>query len=494
MKKLLTAIRRAPKLSGLAAILAGAVIVPAALLAWGPDRPTFTIEKPASYVTFNSITNNPKHGDERNFVQIRNYTDNTQFGENTQLVPGKEYEVYVYYHNNASTDLNSAANNYKGIALNSYMKVQMPATVDAGQKARVTGTVGASNAKPTHVWDEAYGTNASNGTVALRYVPNSAKITNTGASNGQVIDLNKLASANGALLGYDKLDGKLPGCMKYTGYVTYRFKVDQPNFEVKKEVSEKGKNSWTESLNANAGDLVDFRIHYKNTGTVVQENVSIRDDLPKGMTLVEGSARYFSSKTNGAWKVIEDKDAITTSGVDFGSFGANGGMYVALQARVGDADTLECGKNTLVNRAVVTTPNGTKNDSATVIVEKECEEPKPEMVKVCDLDDKTVKEISKETYEADKDRYTTDLSKCDQPVKEDEVVVCNPETGKLITVKESDADKYVDKDSKECKDAPVVENVVTELPQTGLAEQLGSMLGLGALTTAAYYYVTSRRQ
>lgn len=437
MKQLLTAVRRAPKLSGLLAAVVGVVVVPAALLAWGPDRPTFTMKKPASYVTFNSITDNPKHGDERNFVQIRNFTDNGKFGENTNLVPGKEYEVYVYVHNNASDHLNSKENNYKGIALNTALKVQMPATVKAGDKARVGGTISASNAKPGSVWDEAYGQNTSNGTVALRYVPNSAKITSKGAVNGKSLDLNKLASSTGALLGYDKLDGKYPGCMKYTSYVTYRFKVDQPNFEVKKEVSQANKNTFGDSLKAQPGETVDFRIHYKNTGTVTQENVSIRDDLPKGLEFVDGSAKYFNSKTGGAWKAISDSDAIVTDGVDFGAYSPNGAIYVAFKARVTDADALKCGTNKLVNRAVVTTKNGTQTDTATVTVDKTCEE------------------------EPEQPEQPEQPEKPEQP-----------------------------KEEEPKKEQPVV----TELPKTGLAQTLGGMLGLGALTTAAYYYVTSRRQ
>lgn len=457
MKKLFSALRRSNKVHGAIAVLAGAVLVPAALLAWGPDRPTYTIENPAPHVTFNSITNNPNHGDERNFVQVRNLTDNGKFGENTKLVPGKEYEVYVYYHNNAATALNTKEYDYRGIAQDTRMKVQMPATVQAGSKARITGTVSASNAQPKAVWDEAYGANDTNGAVALRYVPNSAKVTSEGAVNGKSIDLNQLASANGALLGYDALDGKLPGCLEYSGYVTYRFKVDQPNFEVEKQVSHTGKNDWKESVDAKAGDVVDFRIHYKNTGTMTQENVSIRDDLPNGLSLVDGSAKFFSSKTNGAWKAISDTDALTTSGVDFGAFGPNGGMYVAFKARIAETKELECGKNTLTNRGVVTTKNGTKHDSANVVVERVCkeqpEEPKPELVKVCDT-----------------------------------------KTGKIVTVtkEESNDDRYESVDSEECKETAPVEEVPTELPQTGLSG-LAGMLGLGSLASAAVYYTASRR-
>ena len=38
--------------------------------AWGPERATFTMENPATYPTFNSITNNPTIGDERDFVRV----------------------------------------------------------------------------------------------------------------------------------------------------------------------------------------------------------------------------------------------------------------------------------------------------------------------------------------------------------------------------------------------------------------------------------------
>ena len=68
---------------------------------WGPDRKTFTWEDPAPYATFNSITNNPQLGDERNFVRIREVKDGEKFGDEVTVEPGKTYEVYIYYHNNA---------------------------------------------------------------------------------------------------------------------------------------------------------------------------------------------------------------------------------------------------------------------------------------------------------------------------------------------------------------------------------------------------------
>ena len=241
MKKLFAALKRAPKRTGLIAIAAAAVIVPAGLYAWGPDRPTYTLENPADHVTFNSITNNAKHGDERNFVQIREAGTGT-YGEDVELTPGKEYEVYVFYHNNASTTLNDAEHNYAGIARNSQMRVQMPASVAAGEKARITGFVSADNAQPKTVWDEAYATSTSNEDIALRYVEDSATITNLGATNGSTLSSDLLKG--GVSLGFDELNGDLPGCNHYSGYVIFKFKAVQPGFEVTKQVSPAGQNNY----------------------------------------------------------------------------------------------------------------------------------------------------------------------------------------------------------------------------------------------------------
>ena len=485
MKTIANRLRQVSLRGGIVAALLMAVAVPASLLAWGPDRPTFTFQNPAPYVTFNSITDNKKHGDERNFVQIRNYTDNGSFGENVDLKPGKEYEVYVFYHNNASPDLNDAAHNYKGIARNTSMRVQMPATVTANENARVTGFVSASNAKPAQVWDEAYAKNTTGGAVALRYVPNSAKITSEGAVNGKSIDLTKLASQSGAPLGYNALDGNLPGCNKYSGYVTYRFTVDQPNFEISKQVSAAGQNKYVESLKTNAGSKVDYKIKYKNTGTATQNHVTLTDVLPKGVNYEKDSLMYSSSKTNNQWKAATS-DALTTKGVDFGAFAPGAALYVKFTAAISKNDDLaQCGANELVNTVTVKTENGSKSDDATVVVDKECVE--PEEIEVCDTRDDTIKTVDLSEYEANKDSYTKDLSKCDKRTVE----VCNPTTGKIITVDESKKDSYNDRNDEACKDNATP--VATELPKTGLSESIMSVLGLGIVTASSYYYVSSRK-
>ena len=74
------------------AALIGAVILSANVFAYGPERQTFTAENPADHVTFNSITNNPTVGDERNFVRVRQ-AGVGNFADSVDIVPGREYEV-----------------------------------------------------------------------------------------------------------------------------------------------------------------------------------------------------------------------------------------------------------------------------------------------------------------------------------------------------------------------------------------------------------------
>lgn len=472
MNKFITAIKRSPKRTASLLTIAVAVMIPAGLLAWGPDRPTYTYETPADHVTFNSITNNPTYGDERNFTTIRDANGGT-FGHEVNLQPGKEYEVQVFYHNNAATYLNDASQGYKGIAENAAMRVQMPATVKAGEKARITGVVSASNATPQSVWDEAYAASSSN--VALRYVQGSAKVASSnGAVNGQAMPDSLLTT--GAPLGYDSLNGKLPGCNKYSGYVTFRFVVDKPDFTVEKTVSPVGKNAFAKSINAKAGEQVEYKIQYKNTGTTRQTDVTIKDTLPKGVTYVPGTTQALTSTSGGQYTKVSDN--VTTTGINLGAFAPNGNTFVKFIAKVTDNKSLEkCGINTLVNKATAITNNGQKDDTANVVVSKECEG----NIKVCDLTTNQIISIKESDFDSNK--HSKNVADC----AEDNIHVCDVTTGQIVTIKESDFDSNKhSKNFDDCVEMP------TELPQTGVSG--GAMIaGAGAFTALIAYAFTNRR-
>lgn len=394
MKKLINFIKNHSIISGSVLV---AAIAPALVWAWGPSRPSFTIEKPADYITFNSITNNPViGGDEKDFVGIREVGSNAKWTNNMKVQNGKEYYVRMYVHNNAASNLNLVAENVVA-------KLNVPTTT--AKNVTVQGQISASNAKPNTVWDEA--TFSSDNDFNLAYVAGSALFENNGMGTTKLPD--SIVNNTGAKLGYDKLDGKIPGCFQYAGYVTVKVKaqVSQPqeknNIDLAKTVRNKtnGEKSWVETANAKSGDTVQFQIHAKNTGSAGIQNLVVRDILPKGLNYVAGSTKLYNTSNPKGLKVSDN--VIQNSGINIGSYQPNGDSYVRFDATVSAENSLPvCGDNTLTNIAQASDQKIVKNDTASVKVTKKCETPKNPVYKCEALSLNIVRKNEKQiTYAAD---------------------------------------------------------------------------------------------
>ncbi len=180
---------------------------------FGPARKTFTMELPAAYPTMNSITDNPVFGDERNFVRLAEKEQEGPFVNQIELLPGHEYSVYIGYHNNSAANMNASG---QGIAQQVRLSVQFPKQVLPGEKGKVSAVIAAANTVPQEVWSHSSVTAAS--AVSLNYKKGTAMIHNSGAANGQTLP-EDLFSTQGTYLGFDRLDGLLPGCAAWSGHV-----------------------------------------------------------------------------------------------------------------------------------------------------------------------------------------------------------------------------------------------------------------------------------
>ena len=219
---------------GIAAVIS-ATSLGGVALAWGPtDRPTYTMKDPADHAVFNSMTDSSSVGDERDFVRIVEKGVNGTYSSKITIEPDKEYDVYIYYHNNASATYNSKAHNYVGVATDARISSSFPQKLTAGQEGAVSGIISwaslADRDNIQKVWDEAWVTASED--MILHYVTGSAKIYNGGKTNGKVLDAN-LFSENGTYLGYDDLNGVLLGCDEYAGHINYTIQTegttDAPN-------------------------------------------------------------------------------------------------------------------------------------------------------------------------------------------------------------------------------------------------------------------------
>ena len=477
MKKIWNAIARNPKKAILATTLAIVGLLPIVSNAWGPSRTTFTIEKPADYVVFNSITNNPAHGDERNFVQIKEAgASNATYADKLDIVAGKTYTVYVYYHNNAAA-------NYNLVATNTRMNTQLPSSVKANTETSISAKIMADNANPKTVWDEAKVTSTEN--VALKYVSNSATIHSKGVVNGQKLNSNEFLTS-GALIGYNALDGKVQGCHQFAGYVTYDFVVEatnKPNFTIAKTVSKTGEMKFDENVNMTDNQTVDFKLVYTNTGNTTQTGVIIKDVLPTGLTYVKGSTKVANKNSNGQPVTVSDN--IVTTGINIGDYAPGANAFILFSAKINDFD---CNKVVeITNYAQAITKDGTKQDSAKVTVTTEACPVPVKNIEVCRLSDKKVVTIKETEFDAKK--YSKNLDDCKEiPAKH--LDVCRLSDKKMVSILEAefDSNKY-SKNAKDCETIPTP----PELPTTGPAETLGQVIGLGALVTSAGYYISSRK-
>lgn len=334
--------------------------------AYGPTRPTFTIEKPATYVTFNSITNNPNYGDERNFVLIKDAANTSAGGWSDEVTvqDGKEYLVRMYVHNNAAENLGLVAKNTRVMA-------NVPNT--SGKSHQIDGFLTASNANPSKIWDSVVLKGDKDFTVS--FVGGSAVYrNNVNASTGFKL-ADSIVTSAGAQLGYQSMNGDIPGCFKYSGIATFRVKVTtqkSPNFTLTKKVRLAGTTEWLDKVSAKVGDKLEYRIGYDNTGETVQNNVILRDTPPKGISYSKGSSTL-KNATNptGNGKAVGNDSLVTDKGVNIGNYTPKSNAFVYYSAVV-TKDDLKCGENRLINTASASTDNGRKTDTAEVDVTVEC--------------------------------------------------------------------------------------------------------------------------
>ncbi len=332
--------------------------------AYGPERKTFTMKNPADYVTFNSITDNPVLGDERNFVRIAEENSGSEYKDEIKLVPGKTYELYIGYHNNAKSSLNSTG---KGIAQGAKVAVQYPAAVSPSNPGAISAIISAVNADPTEVWDEAKVTADTN--VALNYVIGSAKIYNSWGSNGSILSTD-IFSGEGTYLGLNQLDGLLPGCAEYSGHILIKFKANTTDAKVEKTASLDGVN-FSKEVNAKPGDEVTFKVEFTNTGTTDLTNVTFHDELPEGLGLINGTTTLkYSTEANAK----EMTDLIASNGYNTGLYGAGTGATIIYKVKISDNQEF-CGK--LVNKIFVNHDHGEITDGAIVNIQGNNCEPEP---------------------------------------------------------------------------------------------------------------------
>lgn len=172
--------------------------------------------------------------------------------------------------------------------------------------------------------------------------------------------------------------------------------AENSNIDISKTVRKiGGEKVWSETVEANSGDTVEFQIDAKNSGNSTINNLVIRDVLPNGLEYIAGSAKLYNANNQFKGSAISDA-VVTDTGANVGAYTSGSNAVVRLRAKVASNEKLPvCGDNMLTNLAQASDQKIAKNDTASVKVSKKCETPKP-LVK---CDSLTVSKISRTQFE-----------------------------------------------------------------------------------------------
>ena len=345
---------------------------------WGDSnggRPSYTLNEIdqgalGDKIVFNSISDSVI-GDEKNFVAARENTGvnastaNVWHGNEIMVEDGKEYFVRLYVHNNNPNGENALAEN---------VRVAFDIPTETSKDIPVNGFIYSDNADPSEYWDGVVFHAEQD--FHLEYVYGSAIIENNGyaaESNGGSKSLGdeivtKAASEHGVLIGYNELDGKIPGCYEYASYVAIRVKVVyDADYTIECKARLEGEKEWAYNVDANIGDKVEFQIQYANNSEKTHKNVMIGTILPDNLSYLSGSTiLYNAHHRDGA---VVESDAVPDTGINIGDYMQGTNAFVRFTAVVTDKN-LKPGINTLVNWADGTVDDTILRDYVTIAVDK----------------------------------------------------------------------------------------------------------------------------
>lgn len=346
------------------------IIFSATVYAWGDSdggRPSYSLQEInegvlGDKITFNSMTivdsdyawYKQTYGKdmptgflthEKNYVGAREDTgvnagsQNVWNGNDIAVEEGKEYIIRACI-------FNDNPNGWDAVSENTRVRFSIP--VNSARQIKVNGFITSDNASPEEYVD--YVNFNSDRAFHLEYIEGSALIENNGKAGGSKLDDNIVNSTDGVLIGYDTLDGRVPGGSQYDNYITIKVKVvfdDEFSVEQKVRVVGSENKEFKYAVNANIGDIVEIQLQYKNISNESHKQVAVRDILPSSLEYIEGSTKLYNADCpDGA---VAKQDTIATDeGVNIGNYAAGANAYVRFRAKVVD-DTMADGVNELTN-------------------------------------------------------------------------------------------------------------------------------------------------
>jgi uncharacterized repeat protein (TIGR01451 family) len=268
-------------------------------------------------------------------LKVANSTVGTGYEKSVTAKVDDVVKYEIYYHNNENEASGKNIDNLN-------IKVALPTAKSTSHVANLT--IGGSNSNT--ITDSAIVTTSIPSTI--QFIPGTVfRRYNTGTNTNPVWVTDNISNAVVTTSGFT-IPSMKP-CYNYLETIVFQARVMAPVVSITKQVKIEGSSTWSTNITAKPGDTLAYLITFKNEGNVTLNNLIVRDNLPAGLTYVNGSTKITNTLyPNG----VKGTDDVTKGGIIIGNYlpGANG--YVRFNATV-PATITECGRRTYTNVGVV---------------------------------------------------------------------------------------------------------------------------------------------
>ncbi|MFT4532382.1 MAG: putative repeat protein (TIGR01451 family) [Candidatus Saccharimonadales bacterium] len=353
-----------------AAFVATAALSAVAVAGFGPDRTTRVWtpqENGFPHVTFNSYTDVPNGiGDERDFFRGLVSGDSSTFADPVSNVASDDVvTAHIYIHNGADPLLNDAEGT-PGVAEDVTVAVDLPEGLSADHELR--STIQSDEATPELIYDTLDIDSINDTVFSLDYVPGSVTLHMQDGTT-QALDDSIFTEAGVNI-------GDQNGCFEFVREITFDLEIEKPGYEIEKQarIQGEGSDAWRESVTASPGDVIEWRIDFKNTGEVDLKDVVVVDDLPSYINVTAPVKLYnANNRPPAGFEYSENAVQGDLVNIDIDSYTPTSNAIIVIETTIReDLELIQCGTHRIINVAYVT-PAGlpTLNDNAQVIIENE---------------------------------------------------------------------------------------------------------------------------
>lgn len=304
------------------------------------------------------------NGNEKKFMlvqEVNESTDNAWQSGTIEVEDQKEYLLRIYVHNDNPGGRDAVA---EGVMIDFSIPWK------SSKEIRVWGRIFAENTRPKEYEDSILFTSNWH-PFHLEYDYEPIKLYNSGIGKNDGYSLGHKDLFMQTYIGYDSLDGLLPGGDEFSTNIILKAKVVfDDSFIIDYQVTPfSNSDEWKDETIARVDDKLTCRIRFKNIGDETQHNVMATVILPKNLHYI-----YFSStgsELDDIYRPLNlDSSLPIGDPVDIGDYAPGAVATIHFTVEIVDND-LELGDNELISHLQVEVDNLIAEDCIKILVNKE---------------------------------------------------------------------------------------------------------------------------